>query len=145
MTTSIPLKSATAAYAVANTHLFLVRKLLEDELIRRWAKPLEIDEINALLESAISEKPADLEAEVRPYAYLAALAGKAGRKALAQAESRSAPYHPWYGDVCDALGSLTPSVTVSNVRPSAGQLMAPLSTTDRSSRSEFSFERELGQ
>ncbi len=66
------LTQAAQAYAVANTPLFLIRKLNEDASVNQMSS-LPGNELFHALELAIGQRPESLIDYVRPYAYLVAL------------------------------------------------------------------------
>ena len=67
------LSQAQANYAVANTPLFLLRKLQEDETIKAISQKLSGLQILRELEQAVGHRPENLLQAVLPYVCLAAL------------------------------------------------------------------------
>src|SRR4051812_21469407 len=67
------LSDAEFALAVANTPLFLLRKLREDEASRNIAIALPEAEIFRRMKQRLARKPKDLRERVEPYVYLVAL------------------------------------------------------------------------
>lgn len=72
----VELKQVSRAFAVANTPLFLLRKLREDEAVREISKDFSGDEILERLKELLQREPETLRDHVAPYAYLVALAQK---------------------------------------------------------------------
>jgi hypothetical protein len=73
MTIDVDLKNAQAAFAVANTPLFLVRKLQEDPTVRALANKVRGDELLRELEMSAQRKPQTIREAVIPYVCLVAL------------------------------------------------------------------------
>ena len=72
----IDLTKSAQSYAVANTPLFLLRKLREDSGIYEYARKRSGQDILSDLRSAMAEPPKEIFDYVRPYAYLVALSLK---------------------------------------------------------------------
>jgi hypothetical protein len=70
------LDQAALAYAVANTPLFLLRKLREDPLTREISSSFSGDTLFTELQNALKHRPESLQDYVRPYVYLVALSMK---------------------------------------------------------------------
>lgn len=84
---NIDFKSAADAYAVANTPLFLLRKLREDSAVAELASRFSGECILTALAESLKEKPKTLEEYVQPYAYLTALSMVPDRSFLDRAVS----------------------------------------------------------
>lgn len=78
------LSGASRAYAVANTPLFLLRKLREDTAVLEISQSFSADAIYSELRTAIIAVPHDIVTTVRPYVYLVALAMKKNEDYLRQ-------------------------------------------------------------
>src|SRR5208337_2829318 len=70
------LEQAALNYAVANTPLFLLRKVREDPVTREIADSFSGQAILAELRSSVDRSPENLLDYVRPYVYLVALSMK---------------------------------------------------------------------
>ena len=66
------LTNAARVFAVANTLLFLVRKLRFDPLVQELGRRFSGTELLDALRSSVAEDPKNLEGAVRPYVYLVA-------------------------------------------------------------------------
>lgn len=114
MTTPIKinLQSAMAAFAVANTPMYLFRKLRADHTIQETSKHASAKEIYASLKSSLSQPPKSLEDSVRPYAYLVALLFAGEAPFIMKARTISAPHHPWYSYLSNAVAlEIRPTTT----------------------------------
>jgi len=69
----IPLPEAEHTFAVANTPLYLIRKLRQDPIVYEISRSFSGDQILAELNRALSVKPSALADYVRPFVYLVAL------------------------------------------------------------------------
>lgn len=101
----VDLSRAAATYAVANTPLFLIRKLREDPAVSTIATEFPGDQTLTALKRAVEHyPPTDLCDYVRPYLYLVALSMKDTdaylRKAL---ELPNTKYWDWFNYVALAL------------------------------------------
>jgi hypothetical protein len=81
------LASAKQTYAVANTPLFLIRKLREDSAVLEISSSFEGSAIIEALKEVLEHNPQTPEEYVRPYVYLVALAQKPQNVFLRQALS----------------------------------------------------------
>lgn len=70
------LARAASDYAVANTPLFLIRKLREDPVVHEISNSFRDEEILAAFRQAVEVEPQTAEDYVRPYVFLVALALK---------------------------------------------------------------------
>jgi hypothetical protein len=73
MTIDVDLKNAQSVFAVANTPLFLVRKLQEDPTVHALANRLHGDDLLRELEMSVQRRPETLREAVIPYVCLVAL------------------------------------------------------------------------
>src|SRR5882724_11742419 len=69
----VDFSQASHAYAVANTPLFLIRKLQQDPVVHEVSRSFSGEEILEELRRAVEHEPRGLVEYVRPYVYLAAL------------------------------------------------------------------------
>jgi len=67
------LREASQMYAVANTPLFLARRLQEDPVVQEIANSFRGDQILEEFRNAIAHPPESLLDYTRPYVYLVAL------------------------------------------------------------------------
>jgi hypothetical protein len=104
-TNEIDLTEATQAFAVANTPLFLVRKLRADEAVRSLARELGEQELLEGLRLSIAEQPRDLTSAVRPYALLVALSLKLQADGIKKAAEISAPNWEWFDYISNYLST----------------------------------------
>lgn len=101
--TEFDLTEASHIYAVANTPLFLARKLLSDLSIRDLSDGCSGEEIVNALRAALAKEPTNAIEAVRPYAFLTALWFKQEIQYLKQAETFSSKDFPWYVYVAQVL------------------------------------------
>jgi hypothetical protein len=92
----IDLQSAKAAFAVANTPLFLMRKLRSDPAIALLARNRRGEEFLDALRDIAQREPTDLDELVLPYVYLVALSLKDDLSLLKEATQITQPYADWY-------------------------------------------------
>lgn len=112
------LANATQMYAVANTPLFLIRKLREDsavfEIAASFSGSVIVDELKAILE----REPRTAEDFVRPYVYLGALAQKPEDSFLRQALALPGRERwDWYEFVAGALWEMYMATAVQTIGP----------------------------
>jgi hypothetical protein len=111
-------RNAEAAFVVANTPLFLLRKLRSDPVVRTIAFDLSDDEIISALRAAVRQKPTDIREAVLPYVYLVALSIKGKFASLKQAVDIDAPHAEWFKYIGNyLLQSFTPSTSQTVVLP----------------------------
>lgn len=113
-------RNAASALMLANTPLFLLRKLKADSLTMELARTLSDDEIISELMAAVRDKPTDIDEAVRPYVYLVALSFKGNASSLKRAVDLDAPYAEWFKYLANYLSqSLFPTSrqTVSLLLP----------------------------
>lgn len=95
----LDLTEAGRVFAVANTPLFIVRKLQGSPSVTEVARDYSSARILASLSRALKSKPRDFISHVRPYVYLLGLAEKRDAAALAQAAMLASPHHKWFPDI----------------------------------------------
>jgi hypothetical protein len=101
--TPITLNEAQAAVAVANTPLFLVRRLRENPALRRAHVMHGAEKIFAALQTVLPNKPSDLTAATEAYFYLVALSLDDDKSWLRRALALSAPHIKWFSDIAEYL------------------------------------------
>ena len=97
------LANAGRVFAVANTPLFLVRKLRSDPVVQELSRRFSGQALLQELRVSVMENPSDLAGAVRPYVYLTALSLMPSPEALSQTSSIRAPYCDWFDYVRDYL------------------------------------------
>ena len=112
---NVDLEEATKSYIVANTPLFLLRKLSEDPIVQRIAATLSHEQLAAALEASLIKKPRSLEAQVKPFVYLVAMAEKEDYSALSVAANLNAPYHEWFNYLANALLTRNPPISRTSI------------------------------
>lgn len=116
----IDLTSAVDMYAVANTPLFLLRKLQRDPLTREIATSFSSDQILAALKSALEAEPSSAEEYVKPYVLLVALSQQPNDSGLRAAGAMpKTEKWDWYGYLQRVLlASFNPTTTFAIKAPS---------------------------
>ena len=99
----IDLSEAERVFAVANTPLFLLRKLRADRGVQDIHANFTGPQILKALKSAIRKKPTTLDAATRPYAYLVALSMNTEVSYLKQAAELSVPHFDWFEYIANVL------------------------------------------
>jgi cytochrome c-type biogenesis protein CcmH/NrfG len=121
---------AESVFAIANTPLFLVRKLRADPAVQELARENTEEEILSALRAAVRNEPQSARDYVVPYVYLIALAIKNNTAALRKAIEIRPPYADWYDYIANYLvQSSTPTVRNTLIFPPN---IAPVSTTKSS-------------
>jgi hypothetical protein len=99
----VELRGAESAFAVANTPLFLMRKLRSDPTIALLARKRRGEELLASLRDIAGKEPQDPREFVLPYVYLVALSLKQDLSHLREAATIAQPYADWYRYIGDYL------------------------------------------
>ncbi|MER8734361.1 hypothetical protein NKH28_32010 [Mesorhizobium sp. M1227] len=98
------LRNAVTAFVVANTPLFLLRKLQSEEsLIRQINESTSERALISKLKAALRTKPKNLHSAVRPYVYLVALANREAFMALKQFAGHHYEAYPWFEYLTDVI------------------------------------------
>jgi hypothetical protein len=84
-------RQASRAFAVANTPLFLIRKLRQDPTVQEISKSFSGEDILSHLRDALARAPQTLAEYAIPYAYLVALALKPEARYINAALSLDVP------------------------------------------------------
>lgn len=100
---NVDLKAAEGDFAVANTPLFLLRKLRMDESVQRLAHTTPSTKLLRLLSDTLKVRPRSLRASVVPYVCLVALSLRGDFVALRKASKFRAPYSPWYKYLAEVI------------------------------------------
>jgi hypothetical protein len=107
----IDLRDAEVAVAVANTPIFLARRLLEDDATRRAHKLHGAERIFGALKSICARKPKDLKEATEVYFYLISLSFDEDRTWLRKAEALAAPHIKWFQEIAEYLSlTMTPTI-----------------------------------
>ena len=96
MLNQIDLTEAEAAFAVANTPQFLLRKLRADPAVRQIQSQFKGKDVLKALKAAVHHKPNTLRDSVRPYVYLVALFYYLDISYLRGAAKIVAPHFDWF-------------------------------------------------
>lgn len=107
------LKSAETSFALANTPLFLIRKLQADPVVLEIRQRFSEEEIYAALEYSLKQEPMNLSDAVRPYVYLVSLAGKSDMSFLRRAVELGSDHADWYHYIANVLLQTYKSTSIS--------------------------------
>jgi hypothetical protein len=128
----ISFTEAEHTFAVANTPLYLIRKLRQDLTIYEISRSFSGDQILAELDSALRVKPASLADYVRPFVCLVALWHKPEDKYLKMSpQIPNATEGDWYNYVRRVLiETYSPTINLRVQAPPRAQLSRPSVHTD---------------
>lgn len=98
----VDLSGAIAIFAVANTPLFLARRLQSESVVHELVYSFDGEMILSALKDSIQNKPRNLEEEVFPYVLLVSLFFK-GDALLEAAMKMEARNHPWFSYLAKVL------------------------------------------
>jgi hypothetical protein len=118
---SADLSRAQSAFMVANSPLFLLRKLREDPTVAEIAKKTRTTTILSQLRQSLSRESRTLRTAVAPYVYLVALSMQPDIKYLVHASKLSAPHHTWFSFLSDVLLKTYQPTSVTRITVSAGK------------------------
>lgn len=110
----IDLTQAGEIFAVANTPLFLLRKLRESQAVSE-AKEADEKEILESLQDALKQEQNTLTEAVRPYVYLVALSQKENDTALKEAAKYDSLSWHWYSLLAQRLLEEFSPIFVQNI------------------------------
>ena len=104
----IDLTEAGNIYLIANTPLFLMRRLQEDPAPDLLSRNFTSEEVLVDLRRVLEESPEDPVQAVRPFVYLLALRNQALRGGSSAdiffvAARLTSHFHPWYATVARTL------------------------------------------
>jgi hypothetical protein len=91
---SLSFEAASRAFAVANTPLFLLRKIQTDEVVHILCERLTPTELFVEIKRRVRRRPQKIEDAVIPYVLVCALA-KNGRDLLPKVEVLRQQHFPW--------------------------------------------------
>jgi hypothetical protein len=112
---AIDLREAGLSVAVANTPIFLARRLLENAAVRQAHQLHGAEKIFAALQKISARKPSDLNEAAEAYFYLVALSLDDNKLWLRRAGALSAPHVKWFADVADYLLGTARATVISSV------------------------------
>ena len=127
----LDLVRASRVYSVANTPLFLVRKLQEDPAVRATSERYAGEEIVATLREVIKAEPNTPEDAVLPYMLLVALAFKHTIEHLQRASELETEIFNWYSYIAQAL-----LLSFSPIKQSTIEVQGSLSSPSLSTHSD---------
>ena len=97
-------EAAEEAYVLANTPLFLLRKLKHDPRVVALAHSESPEQLFDALTTAVTQTPVTLADKLRPFILLIALGIKGELSRLTQALNLTAPAKPeWFNYICRVL------------------------------------------
>lgn len=130
----VDLTEAGNTYLIANTPLFLLRRLQEDPAPDLLAQYFSSEELLSDLRRTLDESPENPVQAVRPFVYLLALRYQALRGMLSaesffEAARLPSQFHPWYATVARTLeATFVPQVNETVWVSKATLLESPAST-----------------
>jgi hypothetical protein len=127
------LQEATQAYAVANTPLFLIRRLQEDPVVNEISTSFTGEQILQELRNALARRPESLLDYTRPYVYLVALSKLPSSEYLAAVETVGNEGWRWVSYIKDVLLAIYSPLSTANVLGEVARLApdyAALTHTD---------------
>ena len=99
----LTLEGAQSIFAVANTPLYLLRKLRAETGVQLLGSAFGADEVFEALNIAVLQPPQTLQDLVRPYVYLIALSLNRDKSYLERAAKLTAPHHHWFQYIGNVL------------------------------------------
>jgi hypothetical protein len=111
----IDLREAEKSVAVANTPIFLARRLRENPALQRALKLHGAEKIFGALGIISVRKPSDLKQATEVYFYLVALSLDNDASWLHRARALPSPYIKWFGEIADYLISTTKPTFIASV------------------------------
>jgi hypothetical protein len=118
----VDLSEAEMSLAVANSPLFLLRKLRTDPAIKRISDAVTSAQLVAYLRSILKRKPNTLRASVLPYACVVALAMRNSDTELQVAAKLDAPFAAWFKYIANVLIETGRSTSRLTLRPTAPRM-----------------------
>lgn len=120
----IDLNQACEAFAIANTPLFLVRKLQADPAVHAARDRFSGQQLFDILLEALRDEPKSIIDSVRPYALLVALSLQGDIEHLRAASQVSAKGWDWFEYIAAFLVETFSPITTEIIRV-PGELEAP--------------------
>jgi hypothetical protein len=121
----VDLRQASYVYGIANTPLFLVRKLQDDPAIRALGTECPGEQLVDALRLIAALEPASAVEAARPYAFLVALWFNPNIEHLREASTIQAPVHKWYAYIAQVLLETFSPVQSQSIEV-AGELRTPV-------------------
>jgi hypothetical protein len=110
---SISLRSAEQTFAVANTPLFLLRKLKADAAVSRIAREASPEKISLWLRAALKQRPKSVRAAVLPYVLLVSLYLQGNFQYLREASKLPSDHAYWFRYMAELLLNSNATATVT--------------------------------
>jgi hypothetical protein len=112
MTVLSPLSTSDAelVLAVANTHVFLARRLKENVEAQRLARTYTPQQILGALRDVVSRTPTSVSEVAEPFIYLAALCHVDDLRYLREVATIDAPHLKWFKESAQLLVEMTTPV-----------------------------------
>jgi hypothetical protein len=111
----IDLREAEKSVAVANTPIFLARRLRENPALKRALDMHGAGKVFGALEIISARKPNDLKQASEVYFYLVALSLDSDASWLHRARALPSPHIKWFEEIADYLISTTKPTFVASV------------------------------
>jgi hypothetical protein len=137
----VDLSGAQSVLAVANSPLFILRKLREDPTTAKIAGAASGHAIFNLLKTSLRRNPRTLRSAVAPYVYVVALSMQRDIKYLRQASRIHAPYPRWFKIVCAALLDSYQAATVQTVTVPGVRKTVPAFSSDSANLVTISLDK----
>lgn len=99
----VDLSEAGSVYLIANTPLFLARRLQTDPSADLLSRSCSGEDLYAGIVEALQKDPENSIEAVRPFMYLIALRGQDSPGLFFRAAELHSPRHPWYTTVARVL------------------------------------------
>jgi len=110
----INLTETANIYLVANTPIFLIRRLQADPSVFALAQRCEAQDLYDSIVSSLAKSPENPVEAVRPFAFLVALRIQNSAELFYRAAELPAPHLPWFSTVARMLGvTFVPNANVS--------------------------------
>lgn len=112
----IDLRDAMMSVAVANTPIFLARRLHENPALQRAHLLHGSTKIFTALESISKREPEDLNQATEVYFYLVALSLDTDLSRLRRAQSLIVPHIKWFKEIADYLTSTAKATAITSLQ-----------------------------
>jgi hypothetical protein len=133
----IDTQTAERALAVANTPLFLLRKLRADPTVAELRQNYSAAEILSALKRSLKKTPKTLSEAVTPYLYLVALSGLPDVRFLREAETFAAPNTEWYSYLARLLVETYRPTSFKTIKVQNAHIASPLRTQNSTATSRI--------
>jgi hypothetical protein len=125
------LQEAAQAYAVANTPLFLIRRLQEDPVVQEIATSFTGEQILAEQHNSLAHAPDSLLDYARPYVYLVALSKQQDSRHLRAVETAGTESWRWFPYMKEVLLETYSPLSTTSVLGEVARLSPSYSTLTR--------------